>query len=103
MNDIGDWIQKLLSDLKITSTGNWGSDHRPMPAMPAKIEGAIIKASDGIDLKLRRVYYEQAISDFEKLIKEGDPYTETLRRTSARLSELLKRMPPLNKAKPDNG
>jgi hypothetical protein len=89
-DDIDKWIEGLLEDLKIASTGNWASEHRAFPAMPAKIEGAIIKRSAGIDPKVLRVYYEQAIIDFGKSVQENDPHAETLQRASARLSELLK-------------
>jgi hypothetical protein len=87
--NVDEQIEQLLTDLKSASTTNWGSGHSAFKATPNAIERAIKNNTDGVDLRLVRLFYERAKLRFDQLIEQGDPYAETLRLASARLSQLL--------------
>jgi hypothetical protein len=53
--------------------------------MPNTVERVIRWHLDRIDSDLYRAYCERAISHFERLAEQSDPYAETLRQASARL------------------
>jgi stress response protein YsnF len=92
MNDaIEEWIERLLADLKSASTTNWGSGKQAFGAMPNTVESIIRKHLDRIDTTRHRSYCERARSHFDQLVEQNDPYAETLRLASERLSEWLKR------------
>jgi hypothetical protein len=85
-------IEKLAAELKSKSTTTWAGGKEAFSAMPNAIEQTIRKHSAGIDSKLLQSYYEEAKAYLDNLVQQSDPYAETLRTASARLSELLERM-----------
>jgi len=85
MNNADDWVERLLADLKSASTTTWKGGKEAFRAMPNTIERVIRWHLDRVDSKLCQSYCERAISHFERLVEQSDPYAETLRQASARL------------------
>jgi hypothetical protein len=88
--DVNEWVEGLLAELKSKSTRHWDGKPGDM-AMPVAIGRIITNHSEMIEPELRRAYCEQAISRFNQLIEQGDPYAGTLSRASAHLAHLGKR------------
>ena len=59
--------------------------------MPGTVAKVIAAHSEATKPKLCRSHYEVAKKYFDELIEQDDPYSATLSRASARLSELIKR------------
>jgi len=91
-NSIDEWIERLLAELKTFSIPPPEPGKPGHPAMPAIIADTITRHAEKIDPKLRREYFERAISQFDLLDQQGDPYAETLRRAAAQLSMLVERI-----------
>jgi hypothetical protein len=89
-DDVDEWIEKLLAELKSVSTTNWASEKEAFPAMPATIERVIRKHADRIDPGAQPSYCERAKLHFDELVKRGDPHAGTLRLTSTLLSKRIK-------------
>jgi hypothetical protein len=89
---IDEWIERLLAELKAFSITPQEAGKPAHPAVPAVIADVITRHAEKIDPKLRREYFERAISHFDQLDQQGDPYAETLRRAAAQLSMLVERM-----------
>jgi hypothetical protein len=87
--DANEWVEGLLAELKSKSTRNWDGSPGDM-AIPIAIGRIVTDHSEMIEPELRRAYCEQAISRFNQLIKQGDPYAGTLSRASAHLAYLGK-------------
>jgi hypothetical protein len=85
MGNIDDWVERLLADLKCASTRTWEGGKEAFRAMPNTVERVIRWHLDRIDSDLCRAYCECAISHFERLVEQSDPYAETLRQASLRL------------------
>jgi hypothetical protein len=85
MNDADDWVERLLADLKCASTTTWEGGKEAFRAMPNTIARVIRWHLDRVDSNLCHMYCERAISQFERLVEQSDPYAETLRQASARL------------------
>jgi hypothetical protein len=85
MIDADDWVERLLADLKSASTRTLKGGKEAFRAMPNTIERVIRWHLDRVDIKLCQSYCERAISHFERLVEQSDPYAETLRQASARL------------------
>jgi hypothetical protein len=85
-DDVDEWSERLLAELKRVSTTALAGEEDAFAATPSAIERAIREYSAGIDPELRRLYYKRAQSHFDKLIRQGDPCAETLRRASLFLS-----------------
>jgi hypothetical protein len=101
--DVNEWVEGLLAELKSKSTRNWDGKPGDM-AMPVVIGRIITNHSEMIEPELRRAYCEQAISRFNQLIEQGDPYAGTLSRASAHLAHLGKReQERLDIVKPQSG
>jgi hypothetical protein len=83
------WSEELLTTLKNASTTNWGSGNSP--AMTTTIERIIQIHLEKIDPSVRKSYCERAKSRFDQLVEQSDPYVETLRRASTRLTDRLRR------------
>ena len=79
MKDADDWIERLLADLKSASTTTWEGGKEAFRAMPNTVERVIRWHLDRIDSDLCRSNCERAISHFERLVEQSDPYAETLR------------------------
>jgi hypothetical protein len=86
---IDEWIEGFLAELKTFSIPPSEPGKPVHPAMPAIIADTITRHAEKIDPKLRREYFERAISRFDQLDQQGDPYAETLRRAAAQLSMLV--------------
>jgi hypothetical protein len=82
LNAADDWVEGLLADLKCASATTWEGGYR---AMPNAVERVIRWHLDRIDSHLCRSYCQRAISHFERLVEQSNPYAETLRQASARL------------------
>ena len=82
MKGADDWVEGLLADLKCASATTWEGGYR---AMPNAVERVIRWHLDRIDSDLCRSYCQRAISHFERLVEQSNPYAETLRQASARL------------------
>jgi hypothetical protein len=82
MKGADDWVEGLLADLKCASATTWEGGYR---AMPNAVERVIRWHLDRIDSHLCRSYCQRAISHFERLVEQSNPYAETLRQASARL------------------
>ncbi len=85
MGNVDDWVEALLADLKAASNRTWQGGKEAFRAMPHMIERVIRWHLDRVDSDLCRAYCERAISDFERLVEQSDPYAETLRQASSRL------------------
>jgi hypothetical protein len=85
MKDTDDWIDGLLADLRCASAMTWEGGKEAFRAMPNTVERVIRWHLDRIDSDHYRAYCERAISHFERLVEQSDPYAETLRQASARL------------------
>ena len=59
-------------------------------AMPSTIVRVIKDHSAGVDSRVLRSRYQAARSHLDQLVLEKDPYADTLRLASDRLSQLLK-------------
>ena len=93
MNDrIDEWIEGLLAELKAFSISPREPGRPAHPAVPAIIADTITRHAEEIDPKLRRDYFERAITHFDQLDQQGDPYAETLRRAAVQLTILIRRM-----------
>src|SRR5262249_24211213 len=77
-DDVDEWSDKLLAELKRVSTNALAGEVDAFAATPSAIERAIGEHFASIDPKLRRLYFERAQSHFDKLIQQGDPCAETL-------------------------
>ncbi len=82
MKGADDWVDGLLADLKCASGRTWEGGYG---AMPNAVDRVIRWHLDRIDSHLYRSYCERAISYFERLVEQSDPYADTLRQASARL------------------
>ncbi len=80
MKGADDWVDGLLADLKCASATTREGGYR---AMPNAVERVIRWHLDRIDSNL--YHCERAISYFERLVEQSDPYADTLRQASARL------------------
>ncbi len=85
-----EWIEGLVSKLKSSSTRNWAAGKSPYRAMPSTIVRVIKDHSAGVDSRVLRSRYQAARSHLDQLVLEKDPYADTLRLASDRLSQLLK-------------
>jgi hypothetical protein len=85
MGNVDDWVERLLADLKSASTRTWEGGKEAFCAMPHTVERVIRWHLDRIDSDPCRTYCERAISHFERLAEQSDPYAETLRQASSRL------------------
>jgi hypothetical protein len=85
MKDADDWVEQLLADLKCASTTTWEGGKEAFRAVQNMVECVIRWHLDRIDSDQCRSYCERAITHFERLVEESDPYAETLRQASLRL------------------
>jgi hypothetical protein len=90
--DVDEWIESLIAELKTFSIARPETGKPAHPAVPAIICDVITRHAEKVDPKLRREYFERAISRFDELDQQGDPYAETLRRAAARLSILIEQI-----------
>jgi hypothetical protein len=85
-DDVEEWSEQLIAELKGVSTIALAGDEATFAAAPSAIERVIREHSAGIDPKFLKSYYRRAQSQFDELVRQGDPYAETLRRASLLLS-----------------
>ena len=86
------WLDAVVADLKAASTGPWGTGKPVVRALPKTVVRILRDNADLLEPKRRKDQLTQARAYIDKLINDGDEYSETLLLASEQLSEMLKRL-----------
>jgi hypothetical protein len=91
-DDIDDWVEKLVADLRRVSTVCWQAG-KPLPTIiQSEVVRTLTESGEGLDLNSLRLHRERAKARFDQLIEQNDLDAEKLRLASESLADWFKRV-----------